>query len=635
MASIEISSYPVVVLCGGRGSRLGMLSDSMPKSMVLVHDKPIIWYIILNLYRHGFREFIFPLGYKGEVIRKYIASELFHTDCKIHFKDSGESTCISSRIDQVSKFIKDGNDFLLVNGDTFFDFNIEEMIELHQSTQSLLTISSIPVKSTYGLIIEDDKGKISGFARDKEVSHFIVNHDDMNSRAYINSGITILNKEALGYIDLSQCDNFEHELFSSIIGSGRASHYRIRGVWFAVDTQKDLNVINSVSDAVDSIGKKVKMAKKNLLERYTYGTKYVKDVNVFLDDIHNKKIIPHQVEIQPGPKSTKELCWLKCPYCYGLSAEDDGSRLSDQRYLEIMNQIAVGGVKKVIFAGYATDPLNYHKISDLLQVAMYNKMVFGFHTKAIKVSERLASQVAASDAAELSYFSVSIDAGTNSTYNKVHGVENSKACIYDKVVSNIKRIDQLRKENSGLLDLSATYLINNINNSKSEIVKSINDLKEAGVDIIRFTFPQAPRHYDVGSFDDFVPTSDEIENSMEELVPIIEEMNSSECQVVIMNLDSEYDTYQKERTLPCYSRFVFPSIGFDGYLSHCSESSAPHFRKMSLGNLMDRDFWDLFYDYSVEDFEQFLSDSGKKMIELGCRCDRKEHVVNQRVSFGG
>jgi len=104
--------------------------------------------------------------------------------------------------------------------------------------------------------------------------------------------------------------------------------------------------------------------KKNLKSRYKYQTAYFNNVEKLRESILNKTIIPHQVEVQPGPEGGK-ICWLECPYCYGGSSIDTGERLSLDRYLEIMDQIAEGGVSKIIFAGYATDPLNYVHIEEL------------------------------------------------------------------------------------------------------------------------------------------------------------------------------------------------------------------------------------------------------------------------------
>lgn len=374
--------------------------------------------------------------------------------------------------------------------------------------------------------------------------------------------------------------------------------------------------------------------KKNLKSRYKYQTAYFNNVEKLRESILNKTIIPHQVEVQPGPEGGK-ICWLECPYCYGGSSIDTGERLSLDRYLEIMDQIAEGGVSKIIFAGYATDPLNYVHIEELHNKTILYNQIFGFHTKAIKVSNILINQLTDPRIEPLSYFSVSVDAGTNESYNKVHGVSNLKAKIYDRVIDNIKNITKARSKTKVPLDLSITYLVNNINNSSDEVLKHINDFRDAGVDLIRFTFPQVPRGYEYGEGDLFIPKRDEVLEFMHRLTPLVKKEDSDACKVIIMDLDKDYKIDQMKRTLPCYARFVFPSIGFDGWLAHCSESAAPHFRDNALGNLSNTDFWDIFYDYDVNNFKKYMVGACKKMVKTNCKCDRKEHVVNAGIINSG
>jgi MoaA/NifB/PqqE/SkfB family radical SAM enzyme len=235
----------------------------------------------------------------------------------------------------------------------------------------------------------------------------------------------------------------------------------------------------------------------------------------------------------------------------------------------------------------------------------------------------------------MSYFSVSIDAGTNETYNIVHGKKTIKAKIYDKVCNNIQRIAKARAISGAPLDISTTYLLNSWNNKAEEVLKAINDLRNAGSDLIRFTFPQVARGYQKKDKDENVPSHEEVLEYMERLTPIVKNEDSEDCRVLIMDLDSDYETYGVHRSLPCFARFIFPSIGFDGWLSHCSESAAPHFRELAIGNLNERDFWDLFYDYDVEDFRKMISRANKLMGKTGCKCDRKEHVVNSCLKKSG
>ena len=83
--------------------------------------------------------------------------------------------------------------------------------------------------------------------------------------------------------------------------------------------------------------------------------------------------------------------------------------------------------------------------------------------------------------------------------------------------------------------------------------------------------------------------------------------------------------------MPCFARYVFPTVGFDGWLYNCSQSSAPNFRLSALGDLKINNFWDLYYNYKVEKFNDYLISCSKNINDTGCRCDRKEHVLNQQI----
>ena len=98
-----------------------------------------------------------------------------------------------------------------------------------------------------------------------------------------------------------------------------------------------------------------------------------------------------------------------------------------------------------------------------------------------------------------------------------------------------------------------------------------------------------------------------------------------------MDADDDYDIYNKPRTVPCFARYIFPTVGFDGWLYNWSQSSAPNFRASALGDLTKSNFWDLYYNYEIENFNKYLLSCSKKINDSGCRCDRKEHVLNQNI----
>ena len=110
---------------------------------------------------------------------------------------------------------------------------------------------------------------------------------------------------------------------------------------------------------------------------------------------------------------------MECPYCYGLSATDNGERLSKQRGLEVLDEIIDGGVNKIIFAGYATDPLNCDYIDDLLEKTIKKNAIFGFNTKDLKVSDRFIKTLDTPNLIKGSYMSLSIDAGSDKTYKEI------------------------------------------------------------------------------------------------------------------------------------------------------------------------------------------------------------------------
>ena len=621
-----LAEFSAVVLCGGRGTRLGSVTAELPKPLVKLHDEPILWYTCLTLFERGFRHIILPLGYRGELIREFVNQRFCDLPVRFDMIDTGEDVSIAERLDRISHRIADGSDFFLVNGDTFFDFDVAEMLALHRKNGADLTVSSVEITSPYGLVIERD-GAVIDFAKDRKIDSVSLSANDKSLRGYVNAGLSWINKRALDLVDPKNCQEFEQELFARLAREGRAAHYKIDGKWFAVDTQKDLAAANQHAGTSNRISEIVKGARETLASRYEYRTRYVDRPDALLQRILDKTVIPHQVEIQPGPDPGKAICWLKCPYCYGATAEDTAERLPHDRYIEILHQIARGGVNKLVFAGYATDPLNYSGIDDLLEVAKQHGMIFGFHTKALRVTAGLVDLMTDDKVSPFSYFSVSVDAGTNETYNRVHGVEDSPAKLYDKVLENLRVLTAARDKSSAPLDISATYLLTDHNSDSAEVEKALADLRESGVDLIRFTYPQAPRGYS-DAIADFVPERTRIDESMSRLRPMIEAASDERCQSLIMDLDRDHDVYRKPRTLPCYSRFVFPSIGFDGYLSHCSESAAPHFRSLALGDLRTRDFWDLFYDYDTSEFSKHLEASAKTMCATDCHCDRKEHIVN-------
>jgi sulfatase maturation enzyme AslB (radical SAM superfamily) len=369
------------------------------------------------------------------------------------------------------------------------------------------------------------------------------------------------------------------------------------------------------------------MSSSSTLEKkYTFRSNYIEDYSKFKDDILNKKIIPHQVEFQAPPRG-KKICWMECPYCYGLSAEDNGERLDKERGLEILSQIINGGVNKIIFAGYATDPLNCHYMDDLLELTINNQVIFGFNTKILKVSDRFVNLLNTKNLAKGSYMSLSIDAGSNDTYKKIHNIKSS-APIYDRVLNNVKKIGNIRRLNKNF-DLSAAYLVNVHSAKLDDYKRFIENFIDAGCNLLRFTFPQPPK--DTTTEKGVVPNPDEKKRYKDDLNELILKFKNNDCPILIIDADQDHNIYDKPQTLPCYARYIYPTVGFDGWLYNCSQSSAPNFRSTALGNLNKDDFWKLYYNYQTDNFNSYLTKCSVAIQNSGCRCDRKEHILNSQL----
>jgi len=236
-----------LMLCGGLGSRMGSLTKDMPKPLLLVHGRPIIWYSFWSLYQKGFRNFVLPIGYLGHMVKDYICEMSQNINCNVYFLDTGTDTPIASRIQQVSHFIPDGQDFFLLNTDTVFNFDVVSMYHHHVEREALVTLSSVEVISPWGILTVDGDD-IVAFDRDRKVQRLVSSHI---SKGYgvVNSGLAWINKSALNLINFDDIGDFETDLFGAVIKEGRMSHFALNGIWIPIDTPKDLAAINYAIEA--------------------------------------------------------------------------------------------------------------------------------------------------------------------------------------------------------------------------------------------------------------------------------------------------------------------------------------------------------------------------------------------------
>ena len=232
-----------VVFCGGKGSRLGLIGKKKSKSLLLVNNKPIIYYIITKLLKTRINKIILPLGYKGNDIKKYIKKTFIKNISKFIFVNTGINSEISERIVKIKKYLPQKGSIFLLNGDTIFDFNLQSFFSSHWMAKKKISLATFSPKIDLGLI-KIKNNKPLKFKKSVFISDFKVEKDKY--LAY--SGLIILNTKYLKNFKFSLTQDFELEMYNKSIKSNQVNIFEIRkGTCFPIDNIKNLNYANDLT----------------------------------------------------------------------------------------------------------------------------------------------------------------------------------------------------------------------------------------------------------------------------------------------------------------------------------------------------------------------------------------------------
>ena len=177
------------------------------------------------------------------MIRNYVNAILSPLGAQFDMPDTGEDTSIGGRLDQVKYLV--ANPFLLTNGDTLFDLDAAKIMRDHKNSEASITFLTCDIISQYGILLLGTENEIVDFKRDASIHSFeLTNSPPTIGRGLVYSGIAVLNPEAMDHISLADAENLEVELYTKLILSGRTRYSVIQNYWFAIDTQKDLDVTN-------------------------------------------------------------------------------------------------------------------------------------------------------------------------------------------------------------------------------------------------------------------------------------------------------------------------------------------------------------------------------------------------------
>ena len=250
----EETGIKVGILAGGVGTRLVEETEVKPKPMVAIGGRPILWHIMMHYAAYGYKEFVIALGYKGEVIKRYVIdfcvlngdltvdletarvsrkeNGLPEHNWVVHLVETGEGTQTGGRIRRLAPYLGHGT-FFLTWGDGVSDVNLDKLLEFHRSHGKLATVTAVRPPARFGrLDLEGDK--VATFSEKPQIGE-----------GWINGAFFVLEAGVFDYIggDMSQ---WEREPLEHLARDGQLMAYRHTSFWQCMDTLRDKRLLESL-----------------------------------------------------------------------------------------------------------------------------------------------------------------------------------------------------------------------------------------------------------------------------------------------------------------------------------------------------------------------------------------------------
>ena len=245
----------VIILCGGKGTRLREETEFRPKPMLPIGNRPILWHIMKTYAHYGHKEFILCLGYKGDLIKDYFRNYLWQTcdstltlgrapevqfhnnhdeeDWKVTLADTGEDSMTAYRIRQVEKYLGDDENFLLTYGDGVGNIDIPASIERHRQSGKTCTITAVHPPSRFGELAIDADHSISAF-----------NEKPQAEGGFINGGYMVCRRELLDYLPNDPTMMLEQAPMKLLTEERNLGAYYHHGFWQPMDTFQEFTLLN-------------------------------------------------------------------------------------------------------------------------------------------------------------------------------------------------------------------------------------------------------------------------------------------------------------------------------------------------------------------------------------------------------
>ena len=214
----------VVILAGGLGTRLSEYTKFVPKPMISINKKPIIYYIMKHFSNYGYKDFYILLGYKGKVIKDYFKEK--SSNWNINLIDTGLNTMTGGRLKKIKKYLGNEN-FFLTYGDGVSNVNLKKLLKFHNGKKNaLVTMTAVRPPARFGAI------KIIG----QRVKLF--REKSKIDEGWINGGFFVMNPKLINYIDKSSTF-LEKQPLEKVAKMKKLYAYKHEGFWQRMDTKRD------------------------------------------------------------------------------------------------------------------------------------------------------------------------------------------------------------------------------------------------------------------------------------------------------------------------------------------------------------------------------------------------------------
>lgn len=243
-----------VILCGGQGTRIRDANDMLPKPMLPIGGKPILWHIMKGFAVHGITDFVLCLGYKGWLIKEFfvhyramttnITVQLGrHGEIQFHgqhdeeawnvtLADTGEDSNTGDRILAIRPYVEPDDEFLLTYGDGVANVNIDELIAFHRSHGKIATITAVRPPGRFGELTIDN-GIVNQF-----------NEKPQTTEGFVNGGFFVCDSKRIWNFLQGDKISFEQEPLQSLAREGELAAFEHTGFWQPMDTLREYKLLN-------------------------------------------------------------------------------------------------------------------------------------------------------------------------------------------------------------------------------------------------------------------------------------------------------------------------------------------------------------------------------------------------------